>query len=89
MTNGIDTYVYTFDGATDCDGTCDDEVSTDKESCEAAGGAWNGTPTQMLSINGEEAVEVEGAACSTMSARTGIFAMVFAFALSFVRRRRE
>ena len=67
ITNGNDVYVFTFDGATDCDEE----------------------PTQMLSVNGGEAVEVAGAACSTMSARTGIFAMLFAFGLSFVRRRRE
>jgi len=67
MTNGIDSFVFTFDGATDCDEE----------------------PTQMLSVNGGEAVEVEGTGCSTMSARTGIMAMLFAFGLSLVRRRRE
>ena len=46
-------------------------------------------PTQMLSINGRTPIEVLGTSCSVMSARTGIMAMLFAFGLSFVRRRRE
>ena len=67
MTNGIDEYVYTFDGATDCDEE----------------------PTQMLSVNGGEPTEVSGASCSTMSSRSGMLGMMFAFALSFARRRRS
>ena len=58
-------------------GTIPDDAKTDKASCEDAGESWSGQPTQMLSINGEEAIEVEGTACSTMNARTGVFAMMF------------
>jgi len=45
-------------------------------------------PTQMLSINGDDPIEVLGTSCAVMSARTGFMAMMFAFAMSFRRRRK-
>ncbi len=44
-------------------------------------------PTQMLSINGGEATEVEGVGCAMVSMRTGFFVSLFAFGLTFFRRR--
>jgi hypothetical protein len=44
-------------------------------------------PTQMLSINGAEATEVEGVGCAIVSIRTGLFASLFAFGLTLFRRR--
>ena len=44
-------------------------------------------PTQMMSVNGEEAVEVSGAACEYQPMRTGLLGMVFGFGLMLIRRR--
>ena len=44
-------------------------------------------PTQMMSVNGEEAVEVSGAACEYQPKRTGLLGMAFGFGLMLIRRR--
>ena len=44
-------------------------------------------PTQLLSINGGESVEVQGASCSANSSRGGILGMFFAFGLMLLRRK--
>ena len=44
-------------------------------------------PTQLLSINGGESVEVQGASCSANSSRGGILGMFFAFGLILLRRK--
>ena len=65
LTNGNDSYVYTFDGENDCDEE----------------------PTQMLSINGEEAQEVSGVGCATVQMKTALYATLFAFGCAAFRRR--
>ena len=65
ITNGNDVYVFTFDGATDCDEE----------------------PTQMLSLNGGEAVEVSGTSCSTMSNRAGLMTIFLSMLMLVVRRK--
>ena len=87
--NGVDELLFTYDGATDCDGTCDDETFTDKASCEGAGGMWSGTPTQMLSINGGAQYEVEGAACATANSMDTIGWMIGLLGLLSIRRRQN
>jgi hypothetical protein len=44
-------------------------------------------PTQMLSINGGEFVEVEGSECSVVPMRTSLLGVLFGFALTILRRR--
>ena len=44
-------------------------------------------PTQMLSINGEDAVEVSGSSCSTLPLRSSIFLSLFALSFVFLRRK--
>ena len=43
-------------------------------------------PTQMLSINGEESVEVEGSSCSVVDPKASFLATLLAFSLGLFRR---
>ena len=67
ITNGDDVYVFTFDGASDCDLE----------------------PTQMLSLNGGESIEVSGTSCSTMSNRAGFMTILFSILMLAIRRRHD